>query len=108
MPELVVGEGEAEDILIDSYAQLAGFKGHHAVKNVWKRINRMRPIKKVDGRPLTAEAIRHNNKSLIERLTDTKEQRLSEDNIQELKEKGYQLLGDLFSGDVDSRMRNHR
>lgn len=104
VPEWINGDADAMDVWTDNMAMMLGFKVSHGVKSAPRVIASLRPIKPVDGRPLTQAERNHNRMDFEERLRrilDASPSDLSftSDEREELRRAGYGELADLFSRD---------
>lgn len=104
VPEWINGDADAMDVWTDNMAMMLGFKVSHGVKSAPRVIASLRPIKPVNGRPLTQAERNHNRMDFEERLRrilDASPSDLSftSDEREELRRAGYGELADLFSRD---------
>nr|DAW88139.1 MAG TPA: Type I restriction enzyme [Caudoviricetes sp.] len=104
IPEWINGDADAMDVWTDNMAMMLGFKVQHGLKSAPRYIASLRPIKPVDGRPLTQAERNHNRMNFEERLRrnlDASPGDLSftADEREELRRAGYGELADLFSRD---------
>lgn len=104
IPEWINGDADAMDVWTDNMAMMLGFKVQHGLKSAPRYIASLRPIKPVDGRPLTQAERNHNRMNFEERLRrnlDASPSNLSftADEREELRRAGYGELADLFSRD---------
>ena len=102
VPEWINGDADAMDVWTDNMAMMLGFKISHGVKSAPRVIASLRPIKPVNGRPLTQAERNHNRMDFEERLRrilDASPSDLSftSDEREELRRAGYGELADLFS-----------
>ena len=104
VPEWITGDADAMDVWTDNLAMMLGFKAQHGLKSAPRVIASLRPVKPVDGRPLTQAERNHNRMDFEERLRrnlDASPGDLSftSDEREELRRAGYGELADLFSRD---------
>lgn len=104
IPEWINGDADTMDVWTDNMAMMLGFKVQHGLKSAPRYIASLRPIKPVDGRPLTQAERNHNRMNFEERLRrnlDASPSNLSftADEREELRRAGYGELADLFSRD---------
>lgn len=104
VPEWITGDADAMDVWTDNLAMMLGFKAQHGLKSAPRVIASLRPVKPVDGRPLTQTERNHNRMDFEERLRrnlDASPGDLSftADEREELRRAGYGELADLFSRD---------
>nr|DAM61229.1 MAG TPA: Type I restriction enzyme [Caudoviricetes sp.] len=104
VPEWITGDADAMDVWTDNLAMMLGFKAQHGLKSAPRVIASLRPVKPVDGRPLTQAERNHNRMDFEERLRrnlDASQGDLSftSDEREELRRAGYGELADLFSRD---------
>lgn len=104
VPQWISGEGDAFDIWTDNMAMMLGFKAQHGIKSAPRVIASLRPIKPVDGRPLTQAERNHNRMDFEERLrrnldASSSDLSFTADEREELRRTGYGELADLFSRD---------
>lgn len=104
IPEWIKGDADAMDVWTDNMAMMLGFKAQHGLKSAPRVIASLRPVKPVNGRPLTQAERNHNRMDFEERLRrnlDASPGDLSftADEREELRRAGYGELVDLFSRD---------
>lgn len=104
VPEWINGDADAMDVWTDNMAMMLGFKAQHGLKSAPRVIASLRPVKPVNGRPLTQAERNHNRMDFEERLRrnlDASPGDLSftADEREELRRAGYGELVDLFSRD---------
>lgn len=92
------------DIWTDNMAMMLGFKAQHGLKSAPRVIASLRPVKPVNGRPLTQAERNHNRMDFEERLRRNLDASPSDlsftaDEREELRRAGYGELADLFSRD---------
>lgn len=92
------------DIWTDNMAMMLGFKAQHGLKSAPRIIASLRPVKPVNGRPLTQAERNHNRMDFEERLRRNLDASPSDlsftaDEREELRRTGYGELADLFSRD---------
>ena len=98
------------DIWTDNMAMMLGFKAQHGLKSAPRVIASLRPIKPVDGRPLTQAERNHNRMDFEERVRKALDASPSDlsftaDEREELRRAGYSDLTDLFSRDKEQPIR---
>lgn len=104
VPEWINGDADAMDVWTDNMAMMLGFKAQHGLKSAPRVIASLRPVKPVDGRPLTQAERNHNRMDFEERLRRNLDASPSDlsftaDEREELRRAGYGELADLFSRD---------
>lgn len=104
IPEWINGDADAMDVWTDNMAMMLGFKAQHGIKSAPRVIASLRPIKQIDGRPLTQAERNHNHMDFEERLRRNLDASPSDlsftaDEREELRRAGYGELADLFSRD---------
>lgn len=104
VPQWISGEGDAFDVWTDNMAMMLGFKAQHGIKSAPRVIASLRPIKPIDGRPLTQAERNHNRMNFEERLRKNMDASpgdlaFTADEREELRKAGYGELADLFSRD---------
>lgn len=104
VPQWINGEGDAFDVWTDNMAMMLGFKAQHGIKSAPHIISSLRPVKPVDGKPLTQAERNHNRMDFEERLrrnldASPSDMSFSADERDELRRAGYGELSDLFSKD---------
>ncbi len=104
IPEWINGDADAMDVWTDNMAMMLGFKAQHGIKSAPRVIASLRPIKQIDGRPLTQAERNHNRMDFEERLRRNLDASPSDlsftaDEREELRRAGYGELADLFSRD---------
>lgn len=104
IPEWINGDADAMDVWTDNMAMMLGFKAQHGIKSAPRVIASLRPIKQIDGRPLTQAERNHNRMDFEERLRRNLDASPSDlsftaDEREELRRAGYGELADLFSLD---------
>ena len=104
VPQWINGEGDAFDVWTDNMAMMLGFKAQHGIKSAPRIISSLRPVKPVDGKPLTQAERNHNRMDFEERLrrnldASPSDMSFSADERDELRRAGYGELSDLFSKD---------
>ena len=104
VPQWINGEGDAFDVWTDNMAMMLGFKAQHGIKSAPRIISSLRPVKSVDGKPLTQAERNHNRMDFEERLrrnldASPNDMSFSTDERDELRRAGYGELSDLFSKD---------
>lgn len=98
------------DIWTDNMAMMLGFKAQHGLKSAPRVIASLRPVKPVNGRPLTQAERNHNRMDFEERLRRNLDASPSDlsftaDEREELRRAGYGELSDLFSRDRVQEVR---
>lgn len=104
VPEWINGDADAMDVWTDNMAMMLGFKAQHGLKSAPRVIASLRPVKPVNGRPLTQAERNHNRMDFEERLRRNLDASPSDlsftaDEREELRRAGYGELADLFSRD---------
>lgn len=118
VPEWINGDTDAMDVWTDNMAMMLGFKAQHGLKSAPRVIASLRPVKPVNGRPLTQAERNHNRMDFEERIRKTLDpaninnltgaddagrvaeaMRFTTDEREELRRAGYGELADLFSRD---------
>lgn len=104
VPEWITGDADAMDVWTDNLAMMLGFKAQHGLKSAPRVIASLRPVKPVDGRPLTQAERNHNRMDFEERLRRNLDASPSDlsftaDEREELRRAGYGELAVLFSRD---------
>ncbi|NBH92844.1 hypothetical protein D1638_09970 [Muribaculaceae bacterium Z1] len=106
------------DVWTDNMAMMLGFKAQHGLKSAPRVIASLRPVKPVNGRPLTQAERNHNRMDFEERIRKALDpaninnltgaddagrvaeaMRFTTDEREELRRAGYGELADLFSRD---------
>lgn len=119
VPEWINGDADAMDVWTDNMAMMLGFKAaQHGLKSAPRVIASLRPVKPVNGRPLTQAERNHNRMDFKERIRKALDpaninnltgaddagrvaeaMRFTTDEREELRRAGYGELADLFSRD---------
>lgn len=118
VPEWINGDADAMDVWTDNMAMMLGFKAQHGLKSAPRVIASLRPVKPVNGRPLTQAERNHNRMDFEERIRKALDpaninnltgaddagrvaeaMRFTTDEREELRRAGYGELADLFSRD---------
>jgi len=104
VPEWINGDADAMDVWTDNMAMMLGFKAQHGLKSAPRVIASLRPVKPVNGRPLTQAERNHNRMDFEERLRRNLDASPSDlsftaDEREELRRAGYGELAELFSRD---------
>lgn len=104
VPEWITGDTDAMDVWTDNMAMMLGFKAQHGLKSAPRVIASLRPVKPVNGRPLTQAERNHNRMDFEERLRRNLNASLGDlsftaDEREELRRAGYGELADLFIRD---------
>ena len=118
VPEWINGDTDAMDVWTDNMAMMLGFKAQHGLKSAPRVIASLRPVKPVNGRPLTQAERNHNRMDFEERIRKALDpaninnltgaddagrvaeaMRFTTDEREELRRAGYGELADLFSRD---------
>ena len=125
VPEWINGDADAMDVWTDNMAMMLGFKAQHGLKSAPRVIASLRPVKPVNGRPLTQAERNHNRMDFKERIRKALDpaninnltgaddagrvaeaMRFTTDEREELRRTGYGELADLFSRDRVQEAQN--